>query len=42
MYKIDPNEGNGDENEIYEDIVLPLVFDELDALDIGSSSLASY
>lgn len=39
MYKIDPNEGNGDENEFYEEIVQSIVLDELEALGIGPTAL---
>ncbi len=39
MYKIDPNEGNGDEEEFYRNLVYFEVMDKLDSLGIGPSAV---
>lgn len=39
MYKIDPNEGNGDENEFYDNCVEQIVLEKLEELGIGSTAL---
>lgn len=39
MYKIDSNEGNGDENEFYDNYVERIVFEKLEELGIGATAL---
>ena len=39
MYEIDPNEGNGDEDEFYDNYVEQIVFEKLEELGIGPTAL---